>query len=97
MAEAQEKRPTTAHDVVLSLEDFILSNRHSRDEAMRWLATYAGEAFLPLMRQARSGGFDEASRTQIARFRLAEIEKEKADKQREIDNLDREARTLQAR
>lgn len=93
MADVQEKRPTTVHGLVNTIDDFITSNRHSRDVELRWFASYMEEP-LRIARQLRSGGLDEAERASVSVFRLHEIEAAKEQRRKEIDELDREAAKL---
>lgn len=96
MDEAREKRPFTAHNLVGAVDEFISDNRHSRDVELRWFASFLDAYTAPLAKRVRSGGLDEGERKLVSTFRLGEIEKEKAERQREIDRLDGEARKLSA-
>lgn len=96
MNNATEKRIKTAHSLLCDVEEFISDNRGSRAVELRWLSQYLADATVPLLRGARSDNLDEASRQQVARFRLAEIAAEKAKREKEIADLDREAGQLKA-
>lgn len=89
-----ERKPFTAYNLVAALETYTQDNKHSRDVATRWFVSHVNEFVLPLARRMRSDNLDEGEAKLVARFRLAEIEKERDDKQREIDALNAEARKL---
>lgn len=92
--DVQPTKKMTAHLLLCSIEDFIRDNRHSQDVGLRWLSQYLAELISPLLRQARSDAFEDATQKQINMFRLSEIEKSKSEKQREIEILEREAKSL---
>lgn len=87
-------RHKSPHALLCDVEEFISCNRHSRDVEMRWLAQYLEDSLVGLLRGARSDSLDEASKVQVARFRLAEIATERSKREREIADLDREANKL---
>jgi UDP-N-acetylmuramyl tripeptide synthase len=78
-----------------AIDRFVSCNRGSRDDRTRWLADYLSES-LRVCQQVRSGNLAEENMRAVADFRLTEIENAKKAKQREIDDLDREAKKLLA-
>ena len=95
MDAAKERPHMTPHGLCLALEDFVRDNENSRDVSLRWLAAYLNETLM-LCRRVRADTLDDAERRLVASHRLGEIEKAKAERQREIDSLDSEARKLSA-
>lgn len=94
MADVEAAKYKTANSLVYDLEEFIRSNRHRPEVALRWLAQYLDDAIVPIMRAARADNYDDASKQQIAAFRLREIADERSKREREIADLDREANKL---
>ncbi len=98
MTNAEAERPMTPHMLVGSIEKFIQDNRHSGLVEHRWLASYLGD-ILKIARQVRSGGMSSLDQEyqELAReFRLTELATEKSTREKQIAELDREARKLLA-
>jgi hypothetical protein len=94
MVDAAEKRQMTPRGLVGAIEEFIGDNKRSVLVEHRWLADWLDET-LRVARQVRSGNsLDPKYRELVAEFRLAEIDKAKSEHQKEIDDLDREARKI---
>jgi len=89
----ESEKTTTVAVVVETIDAYMNTYRYSRDVNERWLASYLAAA-LQVCRQVRSGGLDVGAREQVNLFRRAEIAKEMAEKQRELDSLKRQAELL---
>jgi hypothetical protein len=92
--ETEVRRSMTPHELSEYIERFISGQRHSPHADHRWLADYLGEA-LRIVRQVRSDNLDAEYRNLVTAFRLVEIAKERDDKKREIDSLEKEIRRLE--
>lgn len=90
---AQEQDRIGVAGLCDALSKFIDQNRGARDEATRWLADYLVET-LRMAQHVRSGNLSDSEKKLIASFRLGELQKAKDEKQREIAELDREAKKL---
>ena len=96
MSEVQARIQTTTYDLCRALEVFVSDNKSARSVEDRWLASLM-ETTLSVARNVRNGSVTDEQRAAVAVFRLTEIEAEKARRQSEIDELDREARRLSSR
>lgn len=92
----EQDKPFTVYNLIDALEAYIRRHTHCHDVEERWFASVLDKQVLPVARNLRSGGVTPDEKKQIAEFRLSEIDKERSDKQREIDSLDAEARKLAA-
>jgi hypothetical protein len=93
--ETEGRRSMTPHQLSEHIDTFISDQRRSPHTEHRWLAEYLGE-ILRIVRQVRSDNLDAEYRNMVTAFRLAEIAKERDDKKREIDALEKEIRRLEA-
>jgi hypothetical protein len=96
MPEAIERSRLTTFALCNTLERFISDNEHSRDVMCRWFSSHL-KITLDVARQVRNDRTDDAVKAEVAAFRLAEIAAEKQRRQREIDELDQEARKISAK
>lgn len=98
--QAEAYRPMTPRQFYDHISRFADDNGASRDPDMRWLASKV-EAWRPLVANVMNSRLDPAERAEAKAFRAAEIEKEIADKRRELERLERDLKvtmglTLQA-
>jgi hypothetical protein len=90
---ASERKPLTVYGLVRSLEDFSSDNERSPDVNLRWLAAQS-RVLLDQARRFRNDTLTDEEKAAASLFRLDEIEREKARRLREIEELDREAAKL---
>jgi hypothetical protein len=96
VADAEAKKATTIYTLLSVIDEYISSNRYSRDAETRWFAKFMDEDVRPTAQRLRSDGLNDLEKAAVAEFRLTEIKAAKDVKQREIDELDREAKRLSA-
>lgn len=90
------RRPMSAWELSQVIATFIDSHYHAYDVKDRWLADWL-KSPLQTIRQVASGNLDPSLREAVDNFRLGEIEKTKAERQKAIDELDREAKQIRYR
>ena len=94
MSDAQEAPRVSVQALCDTLDRFIESNSHSMDDSVRWLADFLKET-LQTVRRVRTGNLQGDDKKLVASFRLAELQKQKTEAQRTIENLDRQAKLIE--
>jgi hypothetical protein len=97
MSNVEAASKMTPYQLAEDLERFIRHNDMSRDESDRWLAHFARENWLPVVREVRNNNIGPDLRAKIHEFRLREIEQERTRLQAQMDKLTREAGLIEAR
>jgi len=92
--DAQEQKPMGINSLLFEIERFITDNRFSQLHLNRWLANDYLATIPALLRQARSDDLDTDWQKKIIAFRLRELDAQKVEKRKEIDQLEAETRRL---
>jgi uncharacterized small protein (DUF1192 family) len=88
-----ERKTTTARMLYDTMTAYIDDHKHSRDVSERWLGSVLEPLLGTISGVMNRGSPNEANRKAVAAFRAAEIEKEIADKRKEIERLERDLKT----
>lgn len=94
MAIAEERRKTTARTLYETVTSYIDDNKHSRDVAERWLCSVL-EPSLSMISGVLNNRPRPIDLPAISSFQAAEIEKQIEAKRKEIQNLERDLKTVQ--
>lgn len=93
MPTAEAPPSITTHELCCFLDRYIDRKEHSGDVDERWLAKYLA-TFRAAADEVRNNRLGPGTRAQVNAFRASEIEKELAEKRRQMEVLERDLKTL---